>query len=234
MKTTLLGTCRLRVIKSLLDCTTIDEDVSYTHSTKEVLQLLKVLSGELKLPLDMMQYAFRTGIMNGRPVEIGQKIVDQFNNTQLFIIEICSIKCYTYKGVYLHHLAVDSRWDWNFWIRTPAHIKYDTRITEQTREEIEKDIEEIQRFLHGKKIVLVTHILPPSDKLQKRKYLIDILNEVCETRGLSIISPTENLVEDLVSHDLGHYLPEKEEQVVLPFFRRKLIELNILKQGQVL
>ena len=228
MKTTLLGTCRLKTIKSLLECTTIDEDVSYTHSTKEVLQLLRVLKRELDLPPDMMQYAFRSGIVRGRPVDVDQSIIDQFNSTQLFIIEICSIKCYVYKGVYLHHLAVDARWDWDFWTKTPAHISLGTHIVEQTKNEVEEDIEEIQRLLQGRKIVVVTHILPQNSKLQKRKYLIDILSSVCATRGIDIILPTENLVDGLVSTDLGHYIPEKEEQFVLPFFRDKLTKLGIL------
>lgn len=228
MRTTLLGTCRLKTIKSLLECTTIDEDVSYTHSTKEVLQLLRVIKKELNLPPDVMQYAFRSGIVSGKPVNIDQGIIDQFNSTQLFIIEICSIKCYIYEGFYLHHLAVDSRWDWDFWTKTPDHIKLGTHIVEQTRSEIEEDIEEIQRLLQGRKIVVVTHILPQNSKLQKRKYLIDILSSVCATRGIDIIQPTENLVDGLVSTDLGHYIPGIEEQIVLPFFRNKLTELGIL------
>lgn len=229
MLTTLLGTCRLRPFKKLLDCTTINDDVSFVHSTKEMLQLIKVIRGQISLSDDMMRYAFRTGIINGKPVEISQEIVDQLNNSELFILEICSMKKYVYKDVYLHHLSVDSRWDWEYWKYSPSNILSETVIKEQTKEEIETDIEELQSLLSGKKIIVVSHMLPESDKLQKRKYLIDLLIAFCKKKGLDIILPTEGIVEGIVTSDLGHYI-ETRELEMLPYFKKRLIEIGILKE----
>lgn len=232
MLTTLLGSCRLNSFIHLLECTSIHDGVSYVHSTKEILQLINIIKGQVVLPIDMMRYALRAGILQKEPVEINQKVIDEFNSTELFIIEICSIKKYLYNGIYLHHLAVDSKWGRNFWKDTPSYVVSSTIIEEQTREEIEEDIKEILHILVNKKIIFVTHILPDKG-LVKRKYLIDLLEDLRKRDGLILISPTECLTKDLVTSDFGHYNPEAEIGVLLPYYRKKLIEIGILNENVI-
>jgi len=227
MLTTLFGSCRIISFASLLKCTSINEDVSYVHSTKEVLQLIKVLKGWEVLNPDMYQYAFRAGILKKGPIEISQKIIGQFDSTELFIIEICSMKKYRYNGTYLHHLSVDSKWGRDFWKSTPASILSKVTVEEQTKEEIESDIVEILNILSGKEIIFITHILPNNDKLSKRKYLINLITNICKDRGIDLISPTECLTENLLSEDLGHYNPEMVHSTLIPYFRKKLIEIGL-------
>lgn len=226
MITTLLGSCRLRSFTKLLDCTSINEDISYVHSTKEIIQLIKFIKGEISLFGDILRYAFRTGILEKKQIQITQNHINQLNNTDLFIVEISSIKKYIYENVYLHHLTIDHK----FSCREDTSSKFlsGTIIKEQNKEEIKNDIDELLKLFENKKVIFVSHILPNNKKLEKRKYLIDTLTNICNSKKLDLINPTEVMFDGLLMDDLGHYKPEAETTVILPFYKKKLIEMKII------
>jgi hypothetical protein len=228
MITTLFGSCRLGPFSLLLECTSINEDISHVHSTKEILQLIKILNGDIKIDEGITRYVFRTGVMKENTIKINENILSQFKDTELFIIEICSMKKYVYNEVYLHHLSVDKRWP-EFSSKTPVEIRSNTKIEEQSENEIRNDINEIVNILSKNKIVFVSHILPKSDILTKRKKLINILEKIHSETELNFIFPTEVLVEGLVSEDLGHYNPKQTESILFPYYKKKLTEMGILK-----
>ena len=173
MKITLFGTCRLLGIENYFQCTDIHSAVSYVHSTKEIIQLIKFLKGET-IPHPINRYCFRAGIIEKRDIVHSDELLDAFNNTDLFVVEISSTKTYRYKKYYVHHLAVDKRLE--FYKDTPAEIEKNTIIAQQNNNEIENDLDEIRKLLKPKKILVVSHI---NARIPKNSFFfsIGILNK---------------------------------------------------------
>jgi len=156
MKVALFGTCRLAGIRRHFDCTDFDDAISFVHSTKEIIQLMKFITGQIEIPEALNPFCFRTGILNRQPVAWSDRFLQQFNEADLFVIEICAMKKYLLQGYYLHHLAVDDRHD--FYRKTPEYILQETVVQYQDRQEIKKDMMEMMELVHPRKILLVSHI----------------------------------------------------------------------------
>jgi len=156
MKVALLGTCRVSFIRKHYSCTDFDDAISFVHSTKEILQLLRFITKQVKIPDPVNRVCFRTSIINRRPVEYSDKFLEQFDEADLFVIEISSMTKYLYQGYYLHHLAVDKRF--HFYLESPTLVLRDTKVEYQQAEEISNDIDEIVRFVQPRKVLIVSHI----------------------------------------------------------------------------
>lgn len=156
MKIALFGTCRIGSFRRHFECTDFDEAISYVHSTKEIIQLIKYITKQIEIPDTLNQFCFRAGILKRQPVSYADRFLSQFHEADLFVIEICAIKKYMYQGYYLHHLAVDKRL--HYYKDTPQRIVDGTTVQHQAREEIEKDLSEIMELAHPRKILLVSHI----------------------------------------------------------------------------
>lgn len=156
IKVSLFGTCRLSCIRQHFDCTDFDDAISYVHSTKEIVQLIKYITGQIEIPDDINRFCFRTAILNKQPVAYSDRFREQFEQTDIFVMEICSIKKYIYQGYYLHHLAVDTRL--KFCSETPEKVIRETKVVRQDRSEVEEDIDEILSLIHPKKVLFVSHI----------------------------------------------------------------------------
>jgi hypothetical protein len=104
---TLFGSCRLNNLHYLNNLNNI---TNYTHSTKEVIQLIKFLKGEMNFPIPYNRLCFRSAILNNNYVEYNEIYNTIFANTNIFVIEICSIKKYMHNGYYMHHLPFDKLW----------------------------------------------------------------------------------------------------------------------------
>jgi len=156
MKIALFGTCRIGSFRHHFDCTDFDEAVSYVHSTKEIIQLIKYITKQVEIPDSINRFCFRAGILSLQPVAYSDRFFSQFHEADLFVIEICARRKYLYQGYYLHHLAVDKRL--HYYRDTPEKIMKDTLVQYQTQEEIEKDVSEIMDLVSPRKILLVSHI----------------------------------------------------------------------------
>ena len=142
MSITLFGSCRINNIKNKNN---LNNDLNYTHSTKEVIQLINFLKGELVIPRPYNQLCFRTAIIKKKYIYYEDTYNKLFGNTDTFIIEICSSKKYVHNNFYLHHLCVDKRFDYDR--STPSEILKNVIIEKQSDEEIENDILKIQKML---------------------------------------------------------------------------------------
>ena len=140
MSITLFGTCRINNILN----NNLNNYLNYTHSTKEVIQLIKFLKGELVIPEPYNKLCFRTAITENKFIYYKDTYNKLFVDTDTFIIEICSSKKYTHNNFYLHHLCVDKRFS-GFNKNTPIEILNNFIIEKQSDEEIENDILEIQK-----------------------------------------------------------------------------------------
>jgi len=185
--------------------------LNYTHSTKEVVQLIKFLKGELTINEPYDTLCFRTGIVEKKPIHYNDIYNKLFLATDTFIIEICSRKKYMHGGFYLHHLCVDKRVNENYQNNTKSDIFNNHTVEKQSDEEIEKDILEIQKLLHPKKIIIVSHYNAKlnGEYIKDRNNLIDLLEFICKKHNINFVNPTrvmsEFKQEEVLSDDLGHY-----------------------------
>ena len=106
MTITLFGTCRLNNIHNHNGLNNL---INYSHSTKEVIQLINFLKGELSIPKPYNKLCFRTAICDNKFIDYNDTYNKLFIDTDIFIIEICSNKKYIHNDFYLHHLCVDKR-----------------------------------------------------------------------------------------------------------------------------
>ena len=207
MSITLFGTCR---INNILNSNNLNNLLNYTHSTKEVIQLIKFLKGELVIPEPYNKLCFRTAIIQNKFIYYKDTFNKLLDDTDTFIIEICSSKKYIHNNFYLHHLCVDKRFScWNK--NTPIEILNNFKIEKQSDEVIENDILEIQKMLYPKKIVIVSHYnSKKNDKyINSRNHLINLLNSICKKYNITFINPTVVLSNynqyQVMKCDLGHY-----------------------------
>ena len=206
MKITLFGTCRLNKIENHNNLNNL---INYTHSTKEVIQMIKFLKGELLIPQPYNLLCFRTGIVDRKYINYDKMYTNIFIDTSIFVIEICSNKVYCHNGYYLHHLSVDKRY--NYYQICPLEILNNHSVTKQSNEEIENDILEIRKLLYPKQIIIVSHYNSKinGEFFNSRNNLINLLNNVCKKNNIYFINPTNVLSnfsqEEICEKDLGHY-----------------------------
>ena len=209
MSVTLFGTCR---IDGVNNNNNLNNLINYTHSTKEVIQQIKFLLGIISLPYPFNIICFRTGIVKNNPIIYSSEFLKKFNDSAVFVVEICSDKKYMYDDYYLHHLCVDKRFP-SFNSNTPQIILDNFKCVKQTNVEIENDILEIKKLLEPRKMILVTHYNSKinGEYIESRNNLIVVLTDICEKYNIPIIKPSEVLKnykqEVLITEDLGHYTP---------------------------
>lgn len=203
--TTAFGSCRIDMVSNQ---TNLNNIISYTHSTKEVIQLINVLSGKLIIPHPYNKLCFRTGILENKPIYCTDLHKQLFSKSDVFLIEICSRKNYIHSDYYLHHLCVDKRFKY---ICAPLEIFENYRMEIQTDKEIETDIEEIQRLLFPRKIIIVSHYNSKINGkyIPLRNSLINLLQKICSNNDIPFVNPTEVLKNyrqhEIMTRDLGHY-----------------------------
>jgi len=207
MSIALFGTCRLDKIKNHNN---INNLINYCHSTKEVIQLIRFLKGELYIPPPYNTLCFRTGICENKGIDYNHTYHQLFVDTDLFIIEICSNKKYIHRDFYLHHLSVDKRFS-GYNKNTPSEIVETYQLEKQSDEEIETDILEIQKQLYPKKIIIVSHYNSKQngEYIPARNHLIQLLDHICKKHDIPFINPTivlSNYTQaQVMSSNLGHY-----------------------------
>lgn len=203
----LFGTCRLN---SISNHNNLNNLINYSHSTKEVIQYINYLKGDLYIPEPYNKICFRTGICENKCIPHTSLYYQKFMDTELCIIEICSTKKYIHNDWYLHHLSVDPRID-DHRHKTPRDILDNFRIEHQSDSEIESDILQIQQMLYPKKIIIVSHYNSKmnGEYIHARNQLIMLLDTICNKYNIPFINPTTVLSkysqEDVMIKDLSHY-----------------------------
>jgi hypothetical protein len=208
MSITLFGTCRLNRINNHNNLNNL---INYCHSTKEVIQFIKFLKNELIIPQPYNKFCFRTGIMEKKFIDYNDYYNKLFNDTSIFIIEICSKKKYIHNNYYLHELSINKMY-YDYYKNTPPEILNNTVVEKQSDEEIENDILEIQKMLYPKKIVIVSHYNSKmnGEYIKDRNHLINLLDNICKKYNIPFINPTVVLSnnysqEQVMRNDLAHY-----------------------------
>jgi FkbM family methyltransferase len=203
---TLFGTSRFDKVDYN---TNLNNLISYTHSTKEVLQFIHFLKEDITMPPPYNTLCFRTGINENIDIGINNHYKYKFENSKIFIIEICSRKKYIHNNYLLHHTCVDKRF--SFFNNTPKEILDSYTIETQSDEEIENDILEIQKILYPRKVVIVSHYNSKlnGEYIESRNELVCLLEKICIKHNISFINPREVLAEytqeQVMTDDLAHY-----------------------------
>lgn len=174
MNITVFGTCRLDSLNSYNN--RIKHEISYTYDTKEILEVIKFIKYNHISPEETIT-TFRTPMMTKQPI-YSSNFKDIFKNTDIFIIEICGKKTYTYNNFYVHSAL--SHFSNNL-------ISQQIVIREQDSKEIEDDILQIINELNTRRIIIVSHIV--TDDTSERFKLAKILEHVCLKYKLTFINP---------------------------------------------
>jgi len=204
---TAFGSCRVSYVANN---TRLSDAITYTHTTREVLQLIHFIRGHLMLPPPYDRICFRNGLLRGAPLQWEPVFRDLYEQTDVFVVEVCSRKKYMHGGLCLHDLSVDDRFP-NFNRGTPAKILEEFKLEEQTDEEIRQDLLELKATLAPKKMVVVSHYNAKlgGEYLASRNALVQFLKEVCAENVIPFLDPTEMLSEFsqelMISPDLSHY-----------------------------
>jgi hypothetical protein len=206
MTTTLLGSCRIETLK---DSNNLNVAINYPHSTKEVLQLIKFITGTLSFPPPLDILCFRTSIDTRTPMVYRPEFTKIFDESTTCIVEICSKKTYMYDGYYLHNRAVDKRF--GDYERAPQIVLDNYMCLKQSKDEIEADILEIKKLIGHRKMIVVTHYNSRvnGEYLESRNDLIKTLTETCEKHNIQLVNP-EKVLKDyeqkyIMMGDLSHY-----------------------------
>lgn len=175
MVATVLGSCRQSLINTRMLTTDIQEKLSYPHYSKEILQEILFLKHEVDtiVPVQDTRYVFRSQLLSSCTQIIDQTLHDhlrkEFMRTDIFLVEIASRMSYLWKGYYLHHIAEEPEYSFP--------NRKDICIYEMLDDEIEDDLHEIQKQLHPKKFIIISHFA--TYQHGKRYELVKLLEKLC-------------------------------------------------------
>ena len=205
---TIFGSCRQYSIKNNFKITSIQEELTYPHYSNEVLQAINFCKNG-NINKEYTKYCFRTGILFNKNIDY-ENLKKSFEDTDIFIIEIASRISYKWNNLYLHHITTESKY--NFPYIDNIEIK------NETDEEIENNILNIQKVLYPKPFIIISHFA--TYNYGKRYELTKLLEKITTKYKIPFYNP---------SILLEKYSPEKlfiNEKVLSHYteFGEKIIE----------
>jgi hypothetical protein len=177
---TILGSCRQDSIYNSHDVTSVKNEISYPHYTKEILEVIRFCKYGTMTP-DETVYTLRSAILANQPIIHNRYIADEFNSSELYFVEIASRKTYKYKNRYVHHILNDHQ------------IRSDVEVGSMSDEEIESDILEIIQELGREKTIIVGHIVTRDSGI--RYELLKLLERICTKYNIAFLNPVEQLMK---------------------------------------
>ena len=216
---TILGSCRQ---ESLCSCnkyniTSIKEDLSYPHYTKEILQVLNYCMFDNLIPQETI--IFRSPAIKKEIIQINPFLND-IKNSDIIFIEIASRKYYKYKNLYTHHILYDAP-EYNI-------LKDEIEFGNLTDNEIIEDLNKIIYLLKDKKIIIVGHLVTRKNGI--RYELLNLIKNYCSQNNVPFIDPVTELLKktlplnDLISTDNQHYT-EKGHKEILTIYTNFIDEI---------
>lgn len=183
----------------------------FTHSTRDIIQKLKILDGKIKLD-EMMIPLVINDLKKFHPATHNTGF---FDNTDCFVIEVCSIQSNNYAGIELQQWCVrDIQVDGE---KSDANIFSGLIRFHLTKENILADLESIYSYLNCKPILLVSHnmLKRPDGTIPKpRPIIMEALKTFASSKNnVSVFDPTPYIIDFGVEHamkDPAHYKKEFE------------------------
>ena len=182
-----IGSCRQDTLEKRFRTFNVNKFISYPHSTKEILEVIKFCKFGHLTP-EETKYTFRTGLLNKEPIIYRNRLTENFDMGNVYVLEITSNKVFLYDNKYLHHIVTYATDDEN--------VKNNVKILFQTKDEIETDIIEIKKLLE-KPIVIISHLVTSSEG--RRYELSEWLRDICQRHNIIYINPVEEFIKNNVS-----------------------------------
>jgi hypothetical protein len=201
MKVSIFGSCRQDSISKYFTVSSIKEKLTFPHYTKEIIQAIQYCKGNFKHDPSMTQYCFRTGILEKKPITCQQELQNEFQSSDVIVVEIASRKSYEWNDIYVHHILTESQYGF--------HDIENITIRDLSDEEIEADLLEIQDLVFPKKLVVISHIY--TRQTGKRYELVKLLEHLTDKYQIPFINPSVELasykIEDIYVNEpiISHY-----------------------------
>jgi len=210
MYITILGSCRQDILQEKYKTSIIKNQISYPHYTKEILQLVNFCLFN-DIPNQNTNQIFRTPILNNKPIIWNQNIKNEFDKTDVFVIEIASRKTYKLNNYFVHHILYDN-FPYN------KNTKNLIELGESTDLEIEEDIIKLKDLLK-KPIIIVSHLV--TRNFGSRFELKELLKNICSKHNIIFIDPIQELKDNFENIDsffnkeniLAHYSNQGNEAI---------------------
>ena len=146
--------------------TSINIRLTTPETTKEVLQIIKYCKG---LPFDnnLTKYCFKAGIDSDNEIPCKTELQKEFEDTDLFIVEISNRTVYTWNTHVVHK---------SLYAKMPLNVE----TYNLTNEEIEADILQIKQLIYPKKLLI-------SQFLEDKSDLTSYVEEVCMRHDIPFV-----------------------------------------------
>ncbi|MFH4486764.1 hypothetical protein WMQ28_12995 [Vibrio metschnikovii] len=225
MNVMVIGSCRVvkayrQMLNQKLITTEQNNSYWYTHSTKDALQKISILTGNITLPDSMVDLVIRGGAYN--PESHSPNYLQSFD---AFIIEICSLSVTKLNNFICQKHAFD----------TFASSKSESELEslnfdtyKQNESEVLNDLNTIHSLLGGKKLLLVSHFMLPSNNGKIISSRIEALNYLkrfeSESSNVKVYDPTADIIKYGLTEALDDPYHYSEK-----YFKQQLPKL-LLKQ----
>ncbi len=220
---TTFGSCRQHSIGNHFNLTSIQETLAYPHYTKEIIQAIEYCKRIHKFDNKYTRYCFRSGILDKREITYQSKLQEEFDRTDLFIIEIASRISYEWNNLYVHHILTEEQYEFH---DIPAIKQRDL-----TDDEIEADILQISKLLFPKKILIVPHIYTRYSG--KRYELVKLLEKITNKYNIPFINPSELLKDKQNVYADNNHFTNYGHQLIGEEYK-KVINNLVLKKTVVM
>jgi hypothetical protein len=238
------GSCRVHTPCSILARTgeirmTQRNIFGFTHYAKEILQQFELVCGARQAPSRLQPYLNIPPAWKAPPAADFSQFNAMFADTDLFVIEISSIRELMFKALFLqinrvNELVVgDDKQKQEWWKNllrrgrnsldlypielagpVEAEVVQLLKFSEQTSRQLEADVEKIVRRA-AKPILFVSHFdlnyqLKP---VPQRTIIAEVLQKFDRGGTTALFNPTETVADaglEKAIIDLGHYKPEFE------------------------
>jgi hypothetical protein len=192
-----------------------NQPLGYTHGTKEVIQLIRMLRGELDIPKDLYPYAFSFYSGKDRLPAFEKAWKENARALQacdVVVIEISSCKIMHYRGAYLQYVLC-TRPEIQGITPMGGEALAAVRRSKQTADEILADLHAIARLLIGKRLIFTPHInasVADEPVIPDRDLLSHCLSAFCKENDHLYYSAWDVLAQGdrkYVCEDLTHLTP---------------------------
>lgn len=197
----------------------------YVHNTREVLQQLRLMTGEVPLAGRLRPFLNIPAHWKWLPQDEAYELGDLFAATDCFVVEISSIRAIRFKAMYLQlnrtrellvtNDAVEKRW-WQPLVRLgrneplayllantlaqmdPVHreVMQELACAEQTTAELVKDLRAIRDALPAP-VLFVSHFNTDEDKepIEQRQVIVDAMTQASRRYGINFFDPTDMVLD---------------------------------------
>jgi hypothetical protein len=183
----------------------------YTHSTQDVLQKYEIMNGDRK-PSEEVLPLLVHGMEKYHPEASKPEF---YGGTDVFVVEVASIKIYEAGGWYLQQWCVRDALKGDVKVPEAVALAEDAQLTVQKHEDLVADLMAIVEKLDAP-VVFVPHVNvigANGAPIAERALIRAAIMEVCERTDAKMFDPTPHVYEigyETAMIDSGHYRPEYE------------------------